>query len=462
MARIAHSLVAACVLLAVAGCGGRRLTAEESFAAALKAATGPSGMWYHFSFEAVYRGKPFKIEQLVTCQSRVISGGSLGQSPDTVVSEGHPKTAAAKMQDGSQILVRIPNMCRRYRAYATEPGVAGVHFIKGWRSPGPHAVIPLVTWSDNVTAPEQIESYVAADYYTQREARLRHPKGSLVFWPAGKIPANAEAILRQKDALPFYPHPNVNPALGEASRGGGRDGHYHGAWPQFSAFVIVPTNDPEDAWSKYDRLLPKAAQHDAPLSKPALETADIRWHDWIDQDYDYPYVSGDCLWRSLAKLLAGAPAMSAFLYDPEDHASAYPIHARMPGQQVQTPENLDRVERLESKMRLCYAQLGKLRSLDIVDGRLDPARATPGIIVYRKWGSNAASERPRSKPNNVLIERGAADSDGIRYRIEGVEFSRYPLPYGALLKLKASGEWYYLARITEMFGAEGENGGFNY
>lgn len=455
------------------GCGDGNLTPAEELDRMVEASTGDEAMWYRFAFSGEYQGKPFKIDQMVTCTRSVQSGGSLGQSPDTHVHRGYPTNAAARMSDGSQVLVRIPNMCTRHRKYRHRPNVSGVEFLDGWQSPGPHEVLPLVIWTDNTTSPEQVESYVARTYYDLPEARIKNPKGSVELWSIGKVPKNADPILRKSKALPFYPDPYVNPRRGPNSRGGGYDGNYHGAWPEFTTFNIVPIDDPLAAWDRYYEGLKKEIvpsewerSHILSRAKPSFEDENfVMWEGDGESQIDQktPYVSASCVLTAFLGLTNGLP----LIVGPSLERTILgrdAINARTPGTEAYREGWITRVEISEQRKRDCVARLGQLRSFQIVDGRFDPSRSMPGVQVYGKWGVNPYQEvsyldtpenaaiRKKNSTAPVLREQNLFETEGkgkLKARLIGENFS-FHRHSKYVLKFKKTGQWYALFNVSGM------------
>ena len=446
--------------------GGCSLLGASDEEKALQAATNDKAMWYRFTFEAEYQDKPFKIDQVVNCTRSVQSGGSLGQSPDTVIFEGYPRTAAAKMADGSQVLLRIPNMCRRYRAFVSEPNVAGVRILPGWRSRGPHPVIPMVVWSDRTTNPTRVESYVARGYYAHPQARIKNPKGFLDLWPVGKYPENAAEILKAPEAQPYYPHPWVNPKRDPNGRGKGRDGKYHG---NFASYSIIPIDDPIEGFKKHAASGNARISNQAQLKSPELKDKVREDENFIfyggqssgdtlrDYAADPSYIPASCVSLAFSRLATGAPGMSDFPYDPEDWASTWPLDVRTPGQNLHTPENIALLNSRQQRMRNCYARLGQLRSFSVVNGHLDDSGALPGAMVYIPL-----VERKNWIKQGLLISPEASGEDrkynfDARFRIDGLPgkaIGGWSSEY--VIKNKKTGKWYYYNATRGIYGSGGE------
>jgi hypothetical protein len=450
--------------LILGGCSQLGLSDEEK---AFQSATNDKAMWYRFTFEAEYGGKPFKIDQMVNCTRSVQSGGSLGQSPDTHIHEGYPRTAAAKMADGSQVLVRIPNMCRRYRAYELKLGYAGVSILAGWQSRGPHPIVPMVVWSDSTTKPTRLESYVARAYYAHPKARIKNPKGSLDLWPVGKYPDNAKEILNTPEAQPYYPHPWVNLDRDPDGRGKGRDGKYHG---KFATYFTIPIDDPIEGFKKHAASANARISQNTQLRAPELkyqvredenfifyegQSSGDRLHNYAS---DPTYIPASCVSLAFSRLITGAPGMSDFPYDPEDWASTWPLDVRTPGTEFHTPGNIALLNSREQRTRNCYARLGQLRSLSVVNGHLDDSGALPGAMVYIPL-----VERKDWIKQGLLISPEASGEDkkynfDARFRIDGFPgkaIGGWSPEY--VIKNKKTGKWYYYNATRGIYGGGGES-----
>jgi len=482
------------VVLALSGCWRRAQTPEQKWEQELKAATGAHSMWYRFTFEAEYQGKPFKIDQMVNCTRSVVSGGSLGQSPDAVISEGHPMSAAARMADGSQVLVRIPNMCPRYRKFVKMKD-GGWGTVPGWKSRGPHAVIPLVIWSDKMPKPDRIESYVAKDYYEQRDARIKNPRGFLDLWPVGQYPKNYVAVLKQENALTRYPNPFINPALNPNGRGKGRDGRFHGKGGSFSAYAIVPAVNDNDWIRKWAPVEEASDAHvlvprdDVVLIKDTSKAFFLspdpafvhpRYFAYrLPQTGEYNPLSSEpkfvtvrCVSVAVANLQMGLPGMSDLPLDADDIGSEYPDLVREGVTGLNASVNaLQRRELAgrEQRMRNCYAQLGKLRSFDIINGRLDASHSLPGVIVYHRWIGEAETpggEPPLSKdflasgayvPNGAIY-RLRINGSNVDYALGGAKHDEILAPF---FEDKKSREWLTIIGGDEVFFfGKQENSGY--
>ena len=470
---------------------------------AIKAATGKNAMWYRFRFQAEYAGKPFEIDQMVTCTRSVISGGSLGQSPDAVFLEAQPMSAAAQMADGSQVLVRIPNMCGRYRRYERLPspddryptfrGVWG--YKPGWKSQGSHSVLPLVIWSDKLPRPDRIESYVARGYYDQDEARIKNPKGVLDLWPVGKYPQNYLAVLKQANLLPRYPNPMINPALDPRGPGKGRDGRYHGKGDTYGAFTLVPVanfnawlRDYADLAREYRRRKsaneslpdtkgltltdswnePKPLEPDPDFSHPRFAAYRDRNPSFASLEAEKSFVTSACVSEAVGGLMLGKPGLSELPLDADDWGSDIPDRVRLRLYEGARPDMRERYFGKQDRLRNCYARLDKLKSFDIVDGRLDASRALSGVIVYHKWyGEPVVSKTPAF--SKAFVTSGAVDpainmhrlrlrGQAVDYQIEGPRRSDW---YPVILEDKNDGAWLQVAAYGDVFFAgRGENNDF--
>jgi len=424
-------------------------TEEQVAERRLKGATSPTAMWYRFKFEGDYQGHPFKFDQMVYCGRDIIPGGSLGQSPNEVIREAAPMTVAQRMFDGSQILVRVPNMCSRYRKFDRRDG--RWTYRPGWKSRGPHSVIPYVVWSDKMPRPDRMESYVAEAYYHDERARIKNPRGSLELWPEGRYPPNYAAVLAQERmALPYYPNPWINPNQKNGTTG--RDGRYHEEPAQFASYFIVPIVNFNDWIERYgpdaalaaakkqailvprdDIVLIPSLQPDEPLvAVPTFHHARFVAYKYSTSERGYvldaepSFVTADCVLSSATNLMGGRPGMSQFPYDAEDNGTSWPdgLAAGLPGYDELAREKMRRVlAGRQGRMRACYKRLDELRSFDVIDGRLATSQSIPGALVYRRW----YQARPKSIPaSDTLRASGAIDGMNVRFRVLSSAFD-YPL-----------------------------------
>lgn len=506
-------------------------TPEEQRQRAVKAATGPDAMWYRFTYEARYGDEPVKIDQMVSCTRSVISGGSLGQSPDTVIHEGHPLAVAVNMSDGSQILARVPNMCKHYRKFGRvkKGKFPGWGYSKGWKSLGPQQVLPVIIWSDKLPRPDRIETYVSPEYYRHPNARIKDPHGAVDLWPVGRYPKNYAAVLAQTVALPRYPNPFVNPDRNPHGRGKGRDGRYHGVGDRFVSYVIVPVTNHNDWVEKFGELSMLNSQR-RKAGLPAIDTQGVVLDEYsvsnklvqpleadrgfdndgyrayrLTQDVDEEfaplavepsYVTHACVMRRLNKLLTGSPGLSDLPYDASENGTAWPDQARSPGLYFQAKLSRDqfspksqtfyngkivyksdlkrykwdvaKLRGLELRMRNCYAQLGKLKSFDVTNGRLDASRSLPGVMVYHRWFGPHVWMRPDAHADSFLAS-GAVDpkghvyhlnidTDRLDYALEGPERRDWD---PVIFENDRTREWRLVFGIGEpFFSGEGENSGY--
>jgi len=478
---------------ALAGCN-REPTPEEKWEKAVTAATGATAMWYRFTFRAEYQGKAFGFDQMIYCPTQVFSGGRLGQSPSTVMREATPMTIAQKMEDGSQVLVRIPNMCQRYRKFGKNTVGTAYMYYPGWRSSGPHPILPLIIWSDKIPRPERIESYVSSEYYKDPRARIKNPVGALDLWPAGRYPKNYQAIMRQQRALPLYPDPWVNPSLDPARHGGGRDGRYHGKGDRFVSYAIVPIVNYNEWVAKYGGLVKipfsrEAGQPSTSMDGVFIDAGNYQETAMIEADpsfnharfrmyrlpqdeqlkalhYEPTFLTSRCVSESLGLLMQGSPGISQFPIDAKDWGSAYPdlVRQRL-YEHYASPQHLERVKNSEARMRNCYAQLGKLKSFDVINRRLDATDAISGAIVYHKWlaESDGWGYIP---PSKRFVKSGAVAGTTFRMRFHDQEFdyalkgSRGELSVNVALEDKGTHQWFYIYSNNIMFSGETESSGF--
>ena len=489
--------------LAFVSCGSSRENSpQQDLAQEVSAATSKNAMWYRFKFIAEYEGVSFTIDQMVVCKRSVIPGGSLGQSPDSVLIQGQPLSIAARMIDGSQVLVRVPEMCNRYRNYERLPspddrypnfqGVWG--YKSGWKSRGPHAVIPLVIWSDKMPKPDRIESYVSPEYFVQGQARIRNPHGSVDLWPVGKYPPNYLAVLQQKAALPRYPNPMINPALDPNGRGGGSDGRYHGVGDTYGAITIVPVVNFNQFVERYAGLAREYRQLNA-AGRVAFNTGGLTlipskqepkllqvehaffypkfavYHDkgakFHSLEAEKSFVTSKCVSEALGGLMRGVPGNSDLPYDAAEWGSDVPDRVRY---RLSEGANAD-IRAIyfgkQARQRNCFARLGQFKSFDIVEGRLDSSRSLRGVIVYRKWYGASDGWKGQVLGEQFVASGAINPANNVhRLRILGSDVD-FPLQgtkrdkswYPVIFEEKKTGTWFAVSTVGDaFFSARGEAG----
>lgn len=367
-----------------------------------KAASGPKAMWYRVQFEADYGTQRVVVDQMVTCTTVLISGGFLGQSPNSAVTEAYPKTAGVDLADGSRVVVRVPDMCLRNRAFRTVNGDS--RMTRGWEQVGSFDVMPLVIWSERSRDPERMESYISRDYYQHPEARFKNAKGTLTLWEVGRIPENVREILSAPPFEPFSPNPWVDPerakrvSTEDRLRGYDREG-YHGKGPRYAAYTITEIDSVEEWWAKYLDYAPRtefllADERGKPEPEPEYETKEASvWPTashimgrWVG---DPDFVYADCPRRYIYDLMVGVPRMSDLPFNSQDGGAIISgITISEDGPYVPDYKNPDyRLKAMQS--RACAKRAAQTRTFDIIDGHLDASKAIPGVLVYRKWGFQA-------------------------------------------------------------------------
>lgn len=417
--RLAAFLAVVALATMVGGCGmaSREYRERKAREANVALAGGPTAMWYRFRFAGTYRGDRFLFNQYVHCGLRTIPGGAFDSAPATTNRAMYPRTVGRKMADGSYVVVRVPDMCRTYRAID-----AGQLMQAGWESRGPFEVLPLVIWNDRRPQTTTIERYVARGYYTQPGARITDPRGSVELMPAGFHPADYEAILAQPEFATTDPEENTDPRTGKRFRN-----VYASNNNGLVGFYTVPTADMAAALARLDDPPGKIARDvdlarieqlqagaieevqadirhtraylGVPAGQPAtLKPAagptgadiamyeDSRYYDDDPFTYDPTYLPPMALWRCIADLAAGVPVMSTV-----------PI-GRGPSAGLLHPMWIARALARETIARqrgaaACEA-LVRLVSYDVRDGRLDATGAIPGAIVRRQWQLTGSPSSP--------------------------------------------------------------------
>lgn len=464
-------LAALCLAGLTAGCS---VFGDDWLDNAVEAASGPKAMWYRVQFEADYGTQRVKVDQMVTCTTVLISGGFLGQSPNSAVTEAFPKTAGVDLADGSRVVVRVPDMCLRNRAFRTVNGDS--RMTRGWEEVGSFDVMPLVIWSERSRDPERMESYISRDYYQHPEARFKNAKGTLTLWEVGRIPKNVREILSAPPFEPFSPNPWVDPerakrvSMEERLRGYDREG-YHGNGPRYAAYTITEIDSVEEWWAKYLDYAPRtefllADERDKPEPEPEYETkeasvwptaSDIMGR-WVG---DPDFVYADCPRRYIYDLMVGVPRMSDLPFNSQDGGAIISgITISEDGPYVPDYKNPDyRLKAMQS--RACAKRAAQTRTFDIIDGHLDASKAVPGVLVYRKWGFQAGIG---SGTPPVLRDTGVIVSEspwGMKNRILGIstQTNSYDLR-DTVVKMKSSKRWFVLGHQHHIYTGRTENSHF--
>lgn len=416
---VAAVLAASCGLVPVTDKAAR--TEQANLALAI----GETAMWYRFTFTANYRGAPFSFDQYVHCGVRTISGGPFGSAPAVTNRVMYPRTVGRRMADGSYVVIRVPDMCQSNRAQDAQ-GAKQV----GWASRGPYEVLPMVVWNDRRPETTVVEQYVARGYYTQPGARITDPRGSVELMPVGFHPANYQEVLDQPEWSATDPDENVDPATGKRY-----DNSYASNSNGLAAFYTVPTVDMAAALARLDespekiareldiarienmadptnqvRLYIEGAKKDLGVTdggtvapEPAEGPTDpqvtlysnSRDYDVKPLSFDPAYLPSEAIGQCIASLEAGVPVLSNV---PSGRDAA----AGLLNPQWVTRALARAAAERERSVAAC-AQLDRLVSYDVRNGRLDAAGAIPGAIVRRQWRLIG----PASTPTQ-LEESGAA------------------------------------------------------
>jgi hypothetical protein len=184
------------------------------------------------------------------------------------------------------------------------------------------------------------------------------------------------------------------------------------------------------------------------------------------------FITSECVETAFANLLLGKPNMSTFPLDAKDYGSVMPDLVRVGRSDGKHPDARARHFNREQRERNCQAQLGKLRSFDIIDGRLDASGSMPGVIVYRKWHGGKNIGPKLDAFSKSFLASGTIYSEGniamFRIRIAGTDID-YPLrgkksydsSYPTVFEDKNSGQWFVVRNNGDSFFiGEGENSGY--
>ncbi|HEX8224133.1 MAG TPA: hypothetical protein VF605_09985 [Allosphingosinicella sp.] len=402
-------------------------------------------MWYRFNFEASYQGRPIRFDQFVACGLETFEGGSFGATPSLTTRTMRPMTVGQRMADGSHVVVRIPDLCLRYRRHETQTDEIRGGRLPGWISPGPFSLLPMVLWNDRRPQTTLVEAYVSEAYYRHPEARLKDPKATVEFMPLGYRPPDAEKILQRPDEPQYDPDPRSR-AEREAWK------HPDPDRPeQFAAWAIVPISDlneyaqrfgtapfapdPGFRHPRFARYVPPAAPAgDMPLS--------------LQPEYLDPQFVEACL----TGLKAGEPAFSNLPPDPADyhfHQTKMDLEedreasARAKARGELRATATERRKLQAQRRAACFGRLSELRSLTLGEGALETGEAVPGSLVFRRWGGRKINEFP------FLRSNGATSREG--YPLLRLNGSELALDKNQMiLEDRQSGQWYYLMYAQSM------------
>ncbi len=455
-----RALLCVSVSLALAACGGSMTPEEKAarekreWAQALADAQSPEAMWYHYTFEGDYQGEPVKLDQMVYCPIRSFSGGSFGQSTPYSIRAQHPMTIAQKMDDGSQVLVRIPDVCQRYRAYKEGEG-----FQQGWEAQQTIDAMPYVIWSDAYPKASRIEGYVSPAYYDHPDARLQIVSSQIDLLPVGSHPDDFEDVLRQEHAIPYAPNPWIR---GQDRDGGwmNRGGGYYDADNQFISLYQIPIINMNSYAKQFKVSRPDLKggyifDEEKGFSDPNIaaynEASSMAAGDGSDPDN----ITHDCVISEFEEILGGRPLSTSVPYDRPS-----------PGGIV-TPSTEENWHTRKQRETNCRSRLAQLQSFEIVDGRFDASRSIPGVAVYHRWGQPGGDWRNPDKERQLKLQTaGLVTSDGYKMAIDGYRFSFPIKEYGdtistvALFENKKSEQWYLVRMSKFIFKGKGENNHF--
>ena len=408
------ALLSVAMLGLLSACGKR--TSEDQLQQVLKQASSPNSMWFRLAFRAEYEGKPVKFDQYVYCgyaRTPYMSAQGGTASPARPITKRlQPETIAKTMDDGSQLLLRVPDVCDWHRSneHKARKGQPQDPFGRPhWLSLGSFKVLPLVVWSDkapvgndNSTQPERVELYVGQGYYKNASARLKKPSGSVTFMKAGFIPQNFEKIITQKRVFPSlrYQTTNIYTKKKEYSD------WISGMHPEFEAYYILPMSNVKAYYEKnknFGRL-----DQDAYGTKRWVDLApeepkeiidqkseffsfyeydeDFEKHgDPIDPTYLSPRRAQNCLWQMVSE---GDPSYTNIPDITEDirFRNQWFAGETYVGEDFEHKrEREDQNNRIIARRESCLKNLDNVRSFDVINGRLDPSSSLPGMIVFHRW-----------------------------------------------------------------------------
>ena len=427
---------------------------ERDAAQAIADARSPEAMWYRYTFEGDYQGEPVKLDLMVYCPTRSVTGGSLGQSTGFTIRSQHPMTIAQQMDDGSQVLVRIPDVCQRYRAYKEGEG-----FQQGWEAPQTIDALPYVVWSDVYPKAERIEAYVSPAYYDHPDARLQIVDSKVHLLPLGSHPDNFMDVLKQPHAIPYSPNPWLNEGALEGEWMN-RSGRYNDPDNQFVSLYQIPVTN-MNAYAEQFKIRRPDLDRDYTFdeergfSDPNIAAYSDSSSAPADDGSDPDNITHNCVMHGTGDIKSGRPLRTSVPYD-----------RRTPGSDKTSRRAQNWYLRKKQEAN-CRDRLAKLRSFEIVDGRFDTSRSTPGVLVYHRWGRPGGDWRNPDKEKQLKLQTaGLVDDDGYKMTIDGYRFSFPIKEYGdttgsvALFENKHSEQWYVVGMTKFVFKGEGENNHF--
>jgi hypothetical protein len=442
----------AVAVLTISACGPTPPTPEERAAQAIADASSPESMWYRYSFEGDYQGEPIKLEQMVYCPIRSFSGGSLGQSTGFSVRAQHPMTVAQQMGDGSQVLIRIPDVCQRFRAYKEGEG-----YQQGWESPQVIDVLPYVIWSDAYPDASRIEAYVSPAYYDHSEARLAIKSSQVHLLPLGSYPDDFEDVVRTNHALPYL----VNPPLDEYS-GNQHWLRYHRQQDSLNEFVslfVVPISDLNSYGRQFMLDRPELERNYILDEEEGFSDPVFAAYDEVSAPTsgtsDPAFVSHDCVSTQLDDILGGQPLQTSMPYD------------RLEPSWYKNPGIVQSWEEGQARKANCRDRLAQLRSFEIVEGRFDASQSVPGAMVFNRWGRNPADEGDEVRFGPLKLQQmSVVGRQGYKMTLDGQKFT-YKINDKAgyvqsniILKNKSSDQWYMIEPYNRLIIGDGEDNYF--
>ncbi|MDB5579875.1 MAG: hypothetical protein JWR80_5051 [Bradyrhizobium sp.] len=390
-------------------------------------------MWYQFSFQAEYEGRPVKFDQMVSCGVPGDGAASSGNSAPPTMPRQHPVTIGKPMADGSFLVVRVPSLCMFNRRYA--PNMPERSPLPAWRSPGPITILPLVVWNDRRPRTTRIESYVSEAYYKQPRARVRNPHGTVTFMPPSFKPPNRAAVLAQKDVGAYGDLSYLDPKTGKR-KGQLLDG--------FQLWALVPISNLNEyraavfensvssyTWPRIESFKnPRFALYAG--NEAGAETP-VRG----GPDFSSPMMMHRCLMN----FISGDPNISNLPPDPHefDYFTLFHSQAKEENLAAKRAEVSVRpfishaqVRKIQIAQKVtCNHRLNEVRTLTIVGNYLDSGVEVPGSLVYlfEKWHDMNSFGR----------------SGGLRLRLDGGVLDR-----DAIIEDKRTGKWYHALVIRDI------------
>ncbi len=454
------ALLSTAMLVLFSSCGKR--TSADQLQQVLKQASGPHSMWYRFTFSAEYESNPIKFDQYVYCgyaRTPYISAqGGTASSAIPITKRIQPETIAKTMNDGSQLLLRVPDVCDWHRSsgHKAENDQPQDPFGRPhWLSLGSFKVLPLAVWSDKTpvdddasTQPERVEFYVGQGYYTNAYARLKKPSGSITFMKAGFVPKNFEKVITQKRAFPTLRYQTTNIYNKKKEYADWLSGMH----PEFEAYYILAMSNVQTYYEKnkefgranqdvygnkrWTDLAPQKPKEIEDQKNPFFTFYEYdedfeKSNSSIDPDYLSPKWAQNCLWQMVSQgdpSYTNIPNITENIdFRGQSYLGEDAEHKR---------EREERTDRITARRANCFKNLDSVRSFDVINGRLDPSLSLPGMIVFHRWqrvdpNSGTSSYNgikygyrfvPEFLTRNGVVENNITRKKVYKYRVNGRDF----------------------------------------